>query len=162
MPAAEDQERCFAALSMRVKWQARIKSAVRLLDVQDADDAEDVWGGNVVEGVLVFLFEALAEIKGGDVTGFAVAEISFGAVAEGDKRGMREAQDHGFSIHVELAIHGIAVARGDRVPAMRKGAAIDAIGDLGRNIEGADEFAHGAGVGNGGRTDFGHRGSILF
>jgi hypothetical protein len=40
------------------------------------DDAYDVRGGNVIQRMFVFLFEALAQIFGGDVAGLAVAEVA--------------------------------------------------------------------------------------
>ena len=117
------------------------------MDGEFFNDAEDVRGGDVVERVLVFLLEATAEVFGCDVTRFAVAQIASGTLAKCDEAGMREAEDYAFSVHGEFAIHGVTVASGDRVPAMRKTAVVNEIGNFRGHVESTDKFAHRARVG---------------
>src|ERR1700683_1126055 len=121
---------------------------VRLADAELLDDARDVGGGYVVEGVLVFLFQALAEIFGTDVTGFAIAEVASGAALKFDKTGMSQAEHDVAAVHEEFAIHGVGVAGGDAIPTVREAAAIDVVGYFGGNVEGADEITHRADVRN--------------
>ncbi len=127
------------------------------MDAEFLDDAKDVGGRDIVERVLVFLLEAPAQIFGGNVTGFPIAQIAGGTLAKCDEAGVRETKDHSFSVDDEFAIHGVAMARGDGVPTMRKMAVVNEIGNFRRHVEGADKFAHRARVGDGRiRRSFGH------
>src|SRR5580658_11371216 len=74
---------------------------------------------------------------------------------------MGQAQHYGFAIYEEFAIHGVGVARGYAIPAVRKAAAVGVIGDFGADVEGAYEIAHGAYVGDGIRA-FGFGGGHEF
>ncbi len=62
-----------------------------LVDGEFFDDAENIRGGNVVEGMLVFLLEAPAQVFGGDITCFAIAQVAAGPFAKGDEAWMRKA-----------------------------------------------------------------------
>src|SRR6202167_4660394 len=132
--------------SRRHPWAAGC--AACLADAELLDDARDVGGGHVVEGVLVFLFQALAEIFGADVTGFAIAEVASGAALKFDKTGMSQTEHDVAAIHEEFAIHRIGVAGGDAIPTVREAAAIDVVGYFGGDVAGADENTHRADVRN--------------
>ncbi len=118
------------------------------MDAQSVDQAENRVGGHVIEGVFVFLLEALAQVIGGYVAGFAVGQVALVFVAEFDEGHVSQAEHDAFSIHEKFAIDGVAMARGDAVPAMREAAAVNVIGNFGFDLEGADELAHRAKIGN--------------
>src|SRR5690242_16706716 len=103
---------------------------------------------DVVHVVLVFLFEALAQIFGGNEAGFAVGEVALRFIAKFDEGGVREAKESALAVHIELAVDRVGVARGDAVPAMGEAAMIDDVGDFRGDVEGTDEIAHGAAIGN--------------
>ena len=83
------------------------------MEAEFLDDSEDVRSRDVVERMLVFLLEAAAQIFGGDVTCFAIAQISAGTLAKCDESWVSETKDYAFSVDDEFAIHRVAVARGD-------------------------------------------------
>src|ERR1700683_3553524 len=120
--------RCGKKISPRRQRSRRgsaIGYPVRLADAELLDDARDVCGGYVVEGVLVFLFQALAEIFGTDVTGFAIAEVASGAALKFDKTGMSQAEHDVAAVHEEFAIHGVGVAGGGAIPTRGEEGAVE-------------------------------------
>src|ERR1700721_34350 len=98
--------------------------------------------------MLIFLFQALTQIFGRDVAGFAIRQIALGTYTEFDKTGMRQPQHHAFPVHEKLAIQRVCMPRGDSVPTMREAATVYVVRDLRWHIESADELAHRAGVWN--------------
>jgi hypothetical protein len=59
---------------------------------------------------------------------------------------MRKAHHHDVAVDKKFGIDGIAVARGNAVPQVRKPAFIGVAGEFGSDFEGAYKFFHGAGI----------------
>jgi hypothetical protein len=59
---------------------------------------------------------------------------------------MRQAHHYDLAIDKKFGIDGVAVARGDTVPQVRKPAFVDMPGELGSHFEGAYKLFHGASV----------------
>src|SRR5271156_2945915 len=112
------------------------------MDAELLDDAENRGGGNVIERVFILLFQPLAQILRADVARLAVAEAPARARAKRNECRIRQPENDSLAVHEKLAIHRVAVARGDRIPAMGKAAMVDAIRHLRGHIESADELAH--------------------
>src|SRR4029077_9060232 len=120
------------------------------------DNPKKVGGGYIVQRVFIFLFKPPAQIFGGNITCFAIAEVPFGARGKLDETRMRQTKHYALAIHEKLAIHGVAVARSDSIPAVREAAAVHVVGHFRRYVECANEIAHGSGIWNGGRFRVSH------
>src|SRR6266849_8023931 len=98
---------------------------MRLLDAYHLDEPLHFLVRHIVERALVFFFQAFAKIFRGDKTCFAVGQVSAGLFAKFNKGGMREANDAACSIHFELSVDSVAVARRYGAPDVRKAAIVD-------------------------------------
>src|SRR5260370_35467136 len=96
---------------------------------------------------LSFVLGGFAERFRGGEAWFAVGQVAAGFVTEFAERGVRQANNVGGTIHKKLGIDGVRVACGNAVPHMREAALIGLPGQFGSDFEGADELAHGAGIG---------------
>src|SRR5712692_8146561 len=101
-----------------------------LADAELVDQAKDIRGGDIVNGVFALLLEPLAEVFGSEEAGLAVGQVAPGARAKLPKRGMGQADDHAAAVHEEFAVNRVAVARGDAVPQVRKAAVVELVGEL--------------------------------
>src|SRR5258708_37245500 len=107
-------------LRRRVRREGLSQQIWRLLDADHFDQAQHFLVRHVVERALVFLFEAFAEKFRGDKTSFPVGKVAAALFTKFNEGGIRPAYNPTDSVHIELGVDGIAVARGDGVPDVRK------------------------------------------
>jgi hypothetical protein len=100
--------------------------------------------GDIVERAHIFFLKPLAQIFRGNKARFAVGQVPPGFFPKFDKRRVRKSHDVPFTIYVELCIDGVAMARGDGIPDMRKAAIVNMPTELRGDIKRANELAHGA------------------
>src|SRR5262249_29375362 len=139
-----------ASMPSRTRLISRGPARGLLLDAYRGDEAGDVGIGNVVQLTLVLFFESFAQIFRGNETRFAVPQITPRLGPEPYRSGWRQAHHQGIPVHKEFGIDRVGVAGGDSVPHVRETALIDLAGQLGSDLEGAHELAHGAVVGQDG------------
>src|SRR5215472_16418464 len=99
--------------------------------------------------MLILLLEPLPQIFRSNVTCFAISQVAAGPVAKSHETQVRQPQDRALAIDEEFAIHGVAVPRGNAVPAMRELALVAVISHFRGHVESVDELAHRACIRNG-------------
>ena len=82
---------------LRVKSCGALNS--ELTNPELLDYPTHVRSGDIVERVLVFLFQATAKIFSGDIACFAIGKVSSGASAKFHEARVRQSQHHSFTIH---------------------------------------------------------------
>src|ERR1700683_1691180 len=118
-----------------------------LLDADGVDQAEHVVVEHIVKRANVFFLQAFTQVFGGNEAAVAVGEVTSGAIAKRDERGVRESHHVRFAVDVEFCVDGVGVARRDAVPHVRKTAVVDLAGEFRGYVEDSDERAHGPAVG---------------